>query len=344
MDAGTVSWILPGRNRRAAFTASALLLCAASTSFPYLGWLTGSWRSTSPGGPRLAFSIAERSRALQGPCAASRSACSWISLLAAWRRHRAGALRWGACAGPRRDRAARGAAAAAREPVPLRRPGVERIRDIATAIRCQRPGRRSKLACCARRGETPDTAPGARRHRSTATRSRGQPLMHHLAERGWLCFAPELPLRRAPFPTQIVDEALAWCARQPSAAIDFVTSPAGVHLAASRRSAPATAAPAGLQRQASHRRPVPFYRDRLIDCDAARPPTVTPFSALVLHATRRGRGRWAPRRLSHARGRAATSRDPGTRLLAWVEARLFVDPARRLPGADRLPDCRPART
>ncbi len=103
-------------------------------------------------------------------------------------------------------------------PFRMKRAGVERISNVAYGERLSGDrGRRNLLDV------VHPEAPGERRPVLVQIHGggwvigdkeqQGQPLMHHLAERGWVCFAPNYRLSpQATFPDHIVDvkRALAW--------------------------------------------------------------------------------------------------------------------------------------
>jgi acetyl esterase/lipase len=228
VDTGTLGWIFFGASAvGAAFTASALLRLRRLGwfTFPYFmaGWLTSElalYHLAWQGLATLGFVAAGALGGLPGRVGLALSVLSWIGLLAAWRRAQpAGdvareALReaLGAIelrAAPHRPRA---------NPFRFRRPGVERVRDVAYGDPLPGDrGRRNQLDVL-RPAQPGEGRPVLLQVHGGAwvigdKEQQGQPLMHHLAERGWVCFAQNYRLApRAPFPAQIVDvkRCLAW--------------------------------------------------------------------------------------------------------------------------------------
>jgi acetyl esterase/lipase len=228
MDTATIGWLFLGASAiGAAFTASALLRLRrlAYFTFPYFmaGWLTSelalhhlAWQVLATVG----FVAAGALGSAPARAGLALTLLSWLGLLVAWRRaHPAGeaaraALRDGLGEIELRPAPARPRA----NPFRFRRPGVERIRDVAYGDPLPGDrGRRNQLDVF--RSEAGGTGrPVLLQVHGGAwvigdKEQQGQPLVNHLAERGWLCFAQNYRLApRAPFPAQIVDvkRCLAW--------------------------------------------------------------------------------------------------------------------------------------
>jgi acetyl esterase/lipase len=228
MDATTVGWLFLGASAiGAAFTASALLQLRRLSyfTFPYFmaGWLTSelalhhlAWQVLAS----LGFIAAGALASAPGRAGLALTLLSWLGLLVAWRRaHPAGEAARAALRSALGEVELRPTPARPRaNPFRFRRPGVERIRDVAYGDPLPGDrGRRNQLDVF--RSETGgDGRPVLLQVHGGAwvigdKEQQGQPLVNHLAERGWLCFAQNYRLApRAPFPAQIVDvkRCLAW--------------------------------------------------------------------------------------------------------------------------------------
>jgi acetyl esterase/lipase len=104
-------------------------------------------------------------------------------------------------------------------PFRMKRPGVERIRDLeyGPALPGDR-GRRNRIDVLRPAEPAGDRRPALLQIHGGGwivgeKETQGQPLLHHLAERGWVCFASNYRLSpQATFPEHIVDvkRAIAW--------------------------------------------------------------------------------------------------------------------------------------
>jgi acetyl esterase/lipase len=240
----------------AAFTASALVRARrlGPFAFPYFmgAWLTGelalhhvAWQALAT----AAFAAAGALASAPGRAGLAVTLLSWAGLLAAHlRAHPAGtlareALRAGlgadALPAPPRPRAPR-------NPFRFARPGVERLRDLAYGEPLPGDKGRRNLVDVYRPREPGEGRPVLLQVHGGAwvygdKEQQGQPLLHHLAERGFVCFAQNYRLApRAPFPAQIVDvkRCIAWIRERAESFggdPDFVCvtgGSAGGHLAA----------------------------------------------------------------------------------------------------------------
>jgi acetyl esterase/lipase len=256
MDTQTVGWLFLGASALgAAFTASALLQLRRLRwlTFPYFmaGWLTGelalhhvAWQALAT----AAFVAAGALGSLPGRAGLVVTLASWLGLLIAHRRALAAGRSLEAALADALPGAPFRAAPARPRANPFRfgRPGVERLRDVAYGQPLPGDrGRRNLLDVIRPRGEGEGRPVLLQVHGGGWVygdkEQQGQPLMHHLAERGWVCFAQNYRLApRAPFPAQIVDvkRALAWVranAERFGGDPDFVCitgGSAGGHLAA----------------------------------------------------------------------------------------------------------------
>jgi acetyl esterase/lipase len=253
----TAGWLfLAASAVGAACTAAALLRARRLRflSFPYfmVAWLTGElalhhlvWQLIAT----LLFVAAGALETTPGRVGLGLTLASWAGLLVAHRRtlpaHETVAAAFremlpGVALPPAprpRPRA---------NPFRFRRPDVERVADVAYGDPLPGDrGRRNRVDVLRARAAGEGRPILLQVHGGGwvygEKEQQGQPLLHHLAERGWLCFAQNYRLApRAPFPAQIVDvkRCLAWVrehAEEYGGDPDFVCitgGSAGGHLAA----------------------------------------------------------------------------------------------------------------
>ncbi len=238
----------------AGFTISGLLRARrlGYLTFPYFmaAWLTSElalhhivWQA----GATVAFALFGALEAWPGILGLAITFVSWAGLLLAHARAlRAGPAMSGTLAEAGLSPEAKIDNTRLLNPFRMRRASVERIRDLPYGESLEGDKGRRNLLDVIRPRE-----PGQKRPILLQVHGGGwvigdkqqqaQPLMHHLAERGWVCFAQNYRLSpRATFPAHIVDvkRALAWV-RQHAAEYggdpDFICvtgGSAGGHLAA----------------------------------------------------------------------------------------------------------------
>lgn len=229
MDAATVGWLfLAASAIGAACTAAALLRARRLRwlTFPYfmVAWLTGelalhhiAWQGVAT----LLFVAAGALQTWPGRAGLGLTLASWAGLWLAHRRARPAAATIGEAlrsALPDVAWAPIPAGRARANPFRFGRPGVERIRDVAYGEPLPGDrGRRNQLDVLRPRAAGEGRPVLLQVHGGAwvygEKEQQGQPLLHHMAEQGWVCFAQNYRLApRSPFPAQIVDvkRCLAW--------------------------------------------------------------------------------------------------------------------------------------
>jgi acetyl esterase/lipase len=256
MSSTAVGWLfLAASAIGAGFSAAALLRARRLgwLTFPYFmaAWLASelalhhlAWQALAT----LVFVAAGALETWPGRAGLALTLVSWAGLWVAHRRAlpAGDAVRAGIREGLGEIELREAGARVRANPFRFRRPGVERIADVPYGdVLPGDRGRRNLLDVLRPRAAGEGRPVLLQVHGGAWVygdkEQQGQPLMNHLAERGWVCFAQNYRLApRAPFPAQIVDvkRCLAWIranAESYGGDPDFVCltgGSAGGHLAA----------------------------------------------------------------------------------------------------------------
>jgi acetyl esterase/lipase len=216
------------------------------------GWLVGElalWHVASQAAATLLFAAFGAFSTAPGLAGLAVCAVSWAVLLSAYERGRRTAAPAVRAALADLGVEAESGVPARRllRPFRMRRPGVERIRDLEYGPVLPRDrGRRNRIDVIRPAAPPQEPRPALLQIHGGGwmvgeKETQAQPLLHHLAERGWVCFASNYRLSpQATFPDHIVDvkRAIAWVRGHASefgadpAFLCITGGSAGGHLAA----------------------------------------------------------------------------------------------------------------